>query len=396
MKLGVKAELLKELALEAATPAPDIGIRGAVDSWHPVYRGRPVTSFASWDLFDLHNRRESQSALMKVVTESGYGVASARLAGGLSVSHLQCEQRLAQFFGAESATLFTNKNQAVLSVVTALCGDGAVVLGPALGGLPLADACALAHSEYGEYETVEQLRGLLERYGGLRRVLVVVEGVSPLTGEVAAIVEINRVVEQFGAWLLVDESAALGLGGMRGAGSSEVLPAPPALLCRVCSFLSLLGSEVAGIVGSPELKELVLRRSRYLRFDPPPPPAVAQAVEVALGAVELCILGRERLGARSLRVHQALNTQGWKVGLSHETPILSVACDTLQMARSIQDALLQRGVYVDALPARGIRRNGAVVRVLLSLHHSEGEIEFLLESFAEVRKRFAQPQTTTE
>ncbi len=392
MKLGVKAELLKELALEGATAAPDIGIRAGLDSWHPVYRGRPVTSFASWDLLDLHTRRELQSALVKVINESGFGVASARLAGGLSLSHLQCEQRLAQFFGGESATLFTNRNQAVLSAITALCGEGAVVLGPALGSLPLADACALSHSEYGEYETPDQLRTLLERYGGLRRVLVVVESISALTGEVAGIVELNRIVEQYGAWLLVDESAALGLGGMRGAGSSEVLPTPPALLCRVCGFLSLLGSEVAGVVGSPELKELVLRRSRYLRFDPPPPPSVAQAVEVALGVLELSILGRERLAARALRVHQALKAQGWKVGLSHETPIASVACDTLQIARNIQEALLQRGVYVDALAARGIRRNGAVVRALLSLHHSEGEVEALLEGFAEVRKRFAPTQ----
>jgi 7-keto-8-aminopelargonate synthetase-like enzyme len=393
MKLGVKAELLKELALEVATPAPDIGIRAGVDSWHPVYRGKPLTSFASWDLLDLHNRREIVNAMAKVVADSGCGVASARLAGGLSGSHLQCEQRVAQFFGGESATLFTNKNQAVLSIVTALCGDGAAVIGPALGSLPLADACALANADYGEYETAEQLRALVERYGGLRRVLVVVETVSPLTGEVAPIIETNRIVEQSGAWLLVDESAALGLAGMRGGGSSEVLPTPPALLCRVCSFLSLVGSEMAGVVGSPELKELVLRRSRYLRFDPPPPSSVAQAVEVALGVAELSIVGRERLAARALRVHQALKAQGWKIGQSQETPILSIACDTVQIARNVQEALLQRGLYVDALAARGVRKNGAVVRALLSLHHSEAEVEFLLESFAEVRKRFVQSQT---
>jgi 7-keto-8-aminopelargonate synthetase-like enzyme len=397
MNLGVKPELLKELALEAAIPTPDIGIRAGLDSWHPVYRGRPVTSFASWDLLGLHNRRDVQGAMAKVLSESGCGVASARLAGGLSASHLQCEQRLAQFFGGESATLFNNKNQAVLSVVTALCGEGAVVLGPSLGALPLADACALAHAEYGEYETVEQLRSLLERYGGFRRVLVVVESVSPLTGDGAEITQINRVVEQFGAWLLIDESAALGLGGMRGAGSSEVLPSSPALLCRVCNFLTLVGSEVSGVVGSLELKELVLRRSRYLRFDPPPLPASAQAIEVALGAAELSIVGRRMLAARAQRVQQVLKAQGWKIGLSDEgIPILSVAFDTLQVARSIQEALLQRALYVDALAARGLRRNGAVVRVLLSLGHSEGEVQSLLEGFAEVQKRFVQPQAKIE
>jgi 7-keto-8-aminopelargonate synthetase-like enzyme len=112
--------------------------------------------------------------------------------------------------------------------------------------------------------------------------------------------------------------------------------------------------------------------------------------------VELSILGRERLAARALRVHQALKAQGWKVGLSQETPIASVACDTLQVARTIQEALLQRGVYVDALAAKGVRRTGAVVRALLSLRHSEAEVEALLEGFAEVRKRVAPVQSKGE
>jgi 7-keto-8-aminopelargonate synthetase-like enzyme len=230
----------------------------------------------------------------------------------------------------------------------------------------------------------------MERFGSLKRLLVVAESVSPLTGETSDLVEINRVVEQCNGWLLVDESAALGLSGMRGAGSSEVLPTAPALLCRVCSFLTLVGSEVSGVVGPPELKELVLRRSRYLRFDPPPLPAVVQAVEAAIGVVELSILAREKLSARALRVHRALKAQGWKVSASEEVAIVSVSFESLQAARVVQDGLLQRGVYVEALPARGLRRNGAVVRVLLSVRHAEPEVESLLEGFAEVRQRTAQ------
>ena len=188
MSLGIKAELLKELTLDAATPVVDLGLVAGVDSWHPVYRGRPVVSFASWDLLDLHTRREVQAAAARLLHEGGSGVACARLAGGLTASHIQCERRLAQFFGQESATLFLSKNQAVLSVMTALCGDASVVVGPAVSSLPLADACALGHAEYIEYDSLEQMRSLLERYGG-RRLVVALETVSPTTG---AMIEISQ------------------------------------------------------------------------------------------------------------------------------------------------------------------------------------------------------------
>jgi 7-keto-8-aminopelargonate synthetase-like enzyme len=49
--------------------------------------------------------------------------------------------------------------------------------------------------------------------------------------------------------------------------------------------------------------------------------------------------------------------------------------------------MLQRGILVDSIPAKGVRKNGAVVRILLSISHSDSEIEKLLEGLAEVRKR---------
>jgi 7-keto-8-aminopelargonate synthetase-like enzyme len=68
-------------------------------------------------------------------------------------------------------------------------------------------------------------------------------------------------------------------------------------------------------------------------------------------------------------------------------PVLSLWCDSVAVAHSIQDALLQRGVLVDSIPAKGTRRNGAVVRILISVVHADSDIEKLLEGLGEVRKR---------
>ena len=69
MKLGVKKELQRELALEIAHNAPDIGVRAGSDPLHPLYRNLRVVSFASWDLLGLVQRRELVTQAVQATLE---------------------------------------------------------------------------------------------------------------------------------------------------------------------------------------------------------------------------------------------------------------------------------------------------------------------------------------
>jgi 7-keto-8-aminopelargonate synthetase-like enzyme len=141
------------------------------------------------------------------------------------------------------------------------------------------------------------------------------------------------------------------------------------------------------VVGPVELKELLTKRSRYLRFEQPPSAASARSLQAALDTIEVSLSVRERLAVRSKVVSTAVGAQGWKVLGGGELPVLSLWCDSVSLSQSIQEAMLQRGILVDSIPAKGVRKNGAVVRILLSISHSDSEIEKLLEGLAEVRKR---------
>ncbi len=392
VKLEMKAELLKELALEGATPSPDIGLRAGVDQLHPTYRGRAVVSFASWDLLDLHRRREISASIVQAIEQFGAVSGVSRFSGAMTPVHAKTEQRIAQFFAAESGLIFSSRNQTILTCITTLCSEGWVILGNALAPLPLADAGALVGAEFHEFDSDESLRALLERHQLAKRVLVVAESVASVTGEQVLKPHTWSALEQLGAWVLVDESAALGLTGIRGAGSAESQPKSSALLGRLLSFGPAFGIDVTGLLISNEFRELVLKRSRYLRVEPPPPAALVSAAEKALDLVELAIPQRERISTRSRMVETALRSQGWSVLGGGEVPVLSVWFESLLKARAVQDALLQRGVFVEALPARGLRRNGAVLRVLVSSSHSPQEVERLVDGFAEVFRRGALDQ----
>jgi 8-amino-7-oxononanoate synthase len=387
VRLSVKKELQRELALEIAQGVPDIGVRAGLDPLHPVHRSTPVVSFASWDLLGLVQRREIAAASVQALSEFGSSPSSNRFAGALTAAHLQAEQRVAQFFLAESATLFSTRNQAVLTTITALCSEGVVVIGSTLTTLPLADACTLVGAEYVEFDGEAQLRLLLEKYAFAKRVLVVVESLSLVTGAACELGLIAAAVEASSAWLLLDDTGLLGISGLRGAGSAETIANSPSLLGRLAGFSNVPSVNCAAVAGCAELKELLTRRSRYLRFEQPPSASAARSLQASLDAIELLLSTRERLAVRSKVVFGSLIAQGWKVVGAGDLPVLSLWCDSVAVAHSIQEALLQRGILVDSIPAKGIRKNGAVVRILLSIAHTDSEIEKLLEGLGEIRKR---------
>lgn len=389
MKNDLKIQLARELAFEQPSPCPDVGIRAGVDPLHPVFRSRVTTSFASWNILELHEHRDVKVVAVRAIEEHGSGAGSGRFVGGITPAHTACEIRTARFFAGESALLFSSRNQAILTTITALCAEGSVVIGPALSALPLADACALVGAECAEFDGEEELRALLERYRLAKRIIVVAEGVSSVTGRRLNATRFFMLLEQAGAWGIVDETAYLGHSGLRGAGSAEEMPSSPALLGRLVGFNILAAGELAALVGPIELRELLVYRSRYVRLETAPPTVSAAAVHRALDLVEVAIAQRDRLLVRGKMVNSALKAQGWSVASDDTSPLVAIWCESHTQAREVQEALLQRGIVVDALPARSLRKMGAVVRILLSTGHTDEEVTRLMDSLLEIKKRLS-------
>jgi 7-keto-8-aminopelargonate synthetase-like enzyme len=151
----------------------------------------------------------------------------------------------------------------------------------------------------------------------------------------------------------------------------------------------LAAGELAALVGPIELRELLVYRSRYVRLETSPPTVSAAAVHRALDLVEVAIAHRERLLIRSKMVNAALKAQGWSVVSDDASPLVAIWCESHTQAREIQEALLQRGIVVDALPARSLRKMGAVVRILLSTGHADDEVARLMDSLLEIKKRLS-------
>jgi 7-keto-8-aminopelargonate synthetase-like enzyme len=387
MTSSIKIDLARELASELPTPAIDLGLRAGLDPLHPLYRSGVATSFATWNVLNLWAHKDIKTAGVQAINAFSESACVSRYLGGLSIPHTTCEARIARFLASDAAVLFASRNQAVLTLVTALACGGGVVIGPAMSTLPLADACALVDLEYIECESLQEYQRAIQRHQAAPRILVFVETISATTGRRIELASLLGGLPQPNAWFVIDESSALAHSGIRGAGSAELLPSAPFLLARLLSAQLITGGQIAALSCSNELRDLLVQRSRYLRSEPPPSTIDVASLTAGLDLIEVALTGREKLAIRSQSVQLALREQGWQVASADDLPLVTLWFESYQQARTIQEALLARGIVVDALTARSIRRNGAVVRIILSSGHTELEVTRLLDSLLEVRKR---------
>src|SRR6201988_4321117 len=125
-------------------------------------------------------------------------------------------------------------------------------------------------------------------------VLVVVDGVYSMEGDVAPLPEIAALCERYGARLMVDEAHGAGVLGARGAGASELLGVEDRVDLRMGTFSKSLAACGGFVAGPADVIDFLRVSSRAYLF-------TASAVPAALGAA-LAARGitRSREGPRLL------------------------------------------------------------------------------------------------
>ena len=116
-------------------------------------------------------------------------------------------------------------------------------------------------------------------------VLVVVDGVFSMEGDVCDLPRIVELCQAHGARLMVDEAHAVGVLGARGAGTCELFGLEDQVDLRMGTFSKSLASCGGFIAGPADVIEYLRISSRPFIFTAS---AVPAAVGAALGALRIC------------------------------------------------------------------------------------------------------------
>src|SRR5215217_3987548 len=150
----------------------------------------------------------------------GTGLTGSRLLNGTTPLHLDLEREIAEWMDSEDAIVFTTGHQANLGTLGTILGPGDTVIADSGDHASILDGCLLSRAKlrpfrHGRLDLLEkQLRKAADDGGGI---LVVVDGVFSMEGDIAPLHEICDLCEAHGARLMVDEAHGAGVLGARGA-----------------------------------------------------------------------------------------------------------------------------------------------------------------------------------
>ena len=218
----------------------------------------------------------------------GTGLTGSRFLNGTIDLHLELERELAQWLGTEAALVFTTGHQANVGALGTILAPGDTVIADSGDHASILDGCILSRAKLRAFRhnRLDRLERTLEKAAGDGGgVLVVVDGVFSMEGDVAPLPEIVDLCARFGARLMVDEAHALGVLGARGAGTAELFGVEDRVDLRMATFSKSLASCGGVIAGPADVIEYLRISSRPFMFTAS---AVPAAVGAALAAVRIC------------------------------------------------------------------------------------------------------------
>jgi 8-amino-7-oxononanoate synthase len=325
----------------------------------------------------------------------GTGLTGSRLLNGTLSVHLELEAELAEWMGEEAAIVFTTGHQANVGTLGTILGPGDTVVADSGDHASILDGCLLSRAKLRPFRhnRLDKLERMLERAAGDGGgVLVVVDGVFSMEGDVASLPEICDLCERFGARLMVDEAHGAGVLGARGAGACELLGVEDRVDLRMGTFSKSLASCGGFVAGPADVIEFLRIQSRAFLFTASAVPAAVGAARAALQIVRT-EEGRELMARVLGNAHywsDGLVAHGFKVVRQGEpvTPIVPVLVEDDWKAGLLWKALYDAGVFVNTALHPAVPPGGALLRTSVMATHDRATLDRALEAFASVKVRF--------
>lgn len=357
---------------------------------NPYFQVTPPESinFCHYNYVGLAQHPEVLNAAVQAVQQHGCSAQASRLVGGEISLHRRLESGLARFLRQDDCLALVGGHATNVTLLAHWMESPDLILHDSLShnsilqGAQASQARRLSfpHNDTAALEAI--LRKVRTRF---RRVLIVVEGIYSMDGDIAPLPELVRLKHQYGCLLMVDEAHSLGVLGKTGRGICEHFEVASQDVDLLMGTLSKTLASCGGyLAGSKPLID-------YLRYTLPgfvysvglSPPLAGSAL-AALELLEQEPERVEKLRQNSQFFWQGCQDLGLPLGTSQATPVVPIILgDSLACAKMCRD-LQERGIEVKPIVYPAVEESASRLRFFLSSRHTTEQLGATLQALREL------------
>jgi len=349
-----------------------------------VINGQTCINFASYNYLGFSGDPRINQAACDAVARYGTSVSASRVVSGERPIHQELEQALAKAYDVEDAVVFVSGHATNVSTLGHLLGPKDLVLhdeyihNSSLVGAQLSGAKRMSFS----HNDPAALEALLARHRHqFERVLVVIEGLYSMDGDIPELPRFIELKQRYQAWLMVDEAHSFGIMGDTGLGLREYFDIDPR---DVDIWMGTMSKAMAGcggyIAGSKPLVETLRYLAPGFLYSVGMPAQVAAPSLAALQLMQQEPERVQRLHAISRYFLEQATARGLDTGKSIGAAVVPVIIGSSAAAARLSNALLEQQINVQPILHPAVPEKSARLRFFLSCEHTQAHIDQTLDA----------------
>jgi glycine C-acetyltransferase len=360
------------------------------------YQGKEVIMWAINNYLGLAGNEEVRDTARKSLEAWGtFTPMGSRMLTGNTDQHIALENKLAAYLQKPAAAVFNYGYLGVMGTISALTGPHDVIVMDRLSHASIVDGTILASAGRRfrpfKHNDMDHLEHHLKAANRLRKggILIVIEGVYGMRGDLADLPGICDLKERYGARLFVDDAHGFGVMGEHGRGTGEHFGVQDKIDLYFGTFAKAFAAIGGVTAGEEEVIRYIKYNARTNVFAKSLPMIYVDALEKSLDLIANRPEYRQRMWAVAKRLQNGLVAEGYDIGdtKSPITPVY-VPAGSEQIAMGMIKMLREDyGVFVSGVTYPVVPREVVMFRMIPTASHSDEDVDATIDAFKKMRDR---------
>ena len=343
-------------------------------------------NWSGYNYLGLSGHPDVSRAAKDAIDQYGTSASASRIVSGQLALHEELEHEIADFLGVEDCIIFVSGYGTNVTTIGHLFGRNDLVMHDTLAHNSIIAGCkqsearrlSFHHNDWDQMDAVLQAQRTKHR-----NVLVTVEAVYSMEGDIADVRRAIEIKRKHDALLMVDEAHSLGILGANGGGICEHFGIDPRDIDIHMGTLSKTFASCGGfIAGERALVQLLRYTAPGFIFSVglSPPDTAAALAALRVLRREGNRVGELRQRARFFR--DCAREYGLNMGSDDDTPIVPLVVGDPHRCMRLSQRLFELGIHVQPIVYPAVKADAARLRFFITINHTEEQTRHTMATVA--------------